>query len=147
MDTVQRCPIDTRKALLGNIFLIGGNCSTRGFASRLKTELQKLAWEGARSSIKIDAHDTETAMYPYDSTIPTLSVILICLCLFSHLKLYYCVLFCSFTPAITSIMKSSYLGGTVLTDEYHERMEQFVSKEDFDDDASAAMKRLFPHSQ
>ena len=102
MDIVQRCPIDTRKSLLGNVFLIGGNCSVRGFAARLKSELTKLAWEGVRGTIKIDAHDTETAMYPY-------------------------------------------LGGTVLTDEYHERMEQFVSKEDFDEDQFAAMKRLFPH--
>lgn len=104
MDIVERCPIDTRKSLLSNVFLIGGNCSIRGFAPRLKSELTKLAWEGVRGSIKIDAHDTETAMYPY-------------------------------------------LGGTVLTDEYHERMEQFVSKEDFDEDPSAAMKRLFPHNR
>lgn len=64
MDIIERCPIDTRKALLSNIFLIGGNCSIRGFASRLRHELNKLAWEGVRGNIKIDAHDTETAMYP-----------------------------------------------------------------------------------
>jgi hypothetical protein len=38
-----------------------------------------------------------------------------------------------------------YLGGTVLTDEYHERMEQFVSKEEFEANPNSAMKKLFPH--
>jgi actin-related protein len=64
MDIVERCPIDTRKPLLSNVFLIGGNCSIRNFGARLKTELNKLAWEGIRGNIKVDAHDTETAMYP-----------------------------------------------------------------------------------
>ena len=101
MDIVQRCPIDTRKQLVSNIFLIGGNCQLRNFPARLKYELTKLAWDGIRSTIKVDAHDTETSMYPY-------------------------------------------LGGTVLTDEYHERMEQFVPKELFDEDRPAAFNRLFP---
>ncbi|GAB65683.1 actin-like protein [Plasmodium cynomolgi strain B] len=38
-DTIQRCPIDTRKELFENIYLTGGSSIIRGFRERLQNEL------------------------------------------------------------------------------------------------------------
>ena len=40
---VQRCPIDTRRALLGAVCLTGGCCAIPGVAERLQRELDELA--------------------------------------------------------------------------------------------------------
>ncbi|GAW80172.1 actin-like protein [Plasmodium gonderi] len=38
-DTIQKCPIDTRRELFKNIYLIGGSSIIRGFRERLQNEL------------------------------------------------------------------------------------------------------------
>lgn len=42
LDTILKCPVDTRKELANNILLIGGTASSAGITSRLKAELLKL---------------------------------------------------------------------------------------------------------
>ncbi|XP_053983646.1 actin-related protein 10 [Hylaeus anthracinus] len=42
LDAIIKCPIDTRRTLAENIMLIGGTTMTKGFASRLKSELLTL---------------------------------------------------------------------------------------------------------
>ncbi|XP_076756917.1 actin-related protein 10 [Xylocopa sonorina] len=42
LDAIMQCPIDTRRVLAENIILIGGTTMTKGFASRLKSELLTL---------------------------------------------------------------------------------------------------------
>lgn len=42
LDAILKCPIDTRQVLAENILLIGGTTMTKGFASRLKSELLTL---------------------------------------------------------------------------------------------------------
>ncbi|XP_076244202.1 actin-related protein 10 [Calliopsis andreniformis] len=42
LDSILKCPIDTRRPLAENILLIGGTTMAKGFASRLKAELLAL---------------------------------------------------------------------------------------------------------
>lgn len=42
LDTILKCPVDTRKELANNILLIGGTASAPGITARLKAELLKL---------------------------------------------------------------------------------------------------------
>lgn len=42
LDTILKCPVDTRKELANNILLIGGTASAAGITARLKAELLKL---------------------------------------------------------------------------------------------------------
>lgn len=42
LDSILKCPVDTRKELAKNIVLIGGTASAPGLAARLKSELLKL---------------------------------------------------------------------------------------------------------
>ncbi|EZA62553.1 hypothetical protein DMN91_005642 [Ooceraea biroi] len=51
LDAIVKCSLDTRLKLAENIILIGGTTMTRGFASRLKSELQAL--------VKSDLYETK----------------------------------------------------------------------------------------
>lgn len=42
LDSILKCPVDTRRKLAENILLIGGTASTTGIISRLKEEILKL---------------------------------------------------------------------------------------------------------
>lgn len=42
LDSIMKCPMDTRKELAENILLIGGTASAPGITARLKAELMKL---------------------------------------------------------------------------------------------------------
>jgi actin-related protein 10 len=42
LDTILKCPVDTRKELAANILLIGGTASAPGLTARLKSELLHL---------------------------------------------------------------------------------------------------------
>ncbi|XP_015587445.1 actin-related protein 10 [Cephus cinctus] len=42
LDAIVKCPVDTRRQLAENILLIGGTTMAKGFASRLKSELNTL---------------------------------------------------------------------------------------------------------
>jgi actin-related protein 3 len=42
-DAIQKCPIDTRRRLYGNIVLSGGNTVFKDFGRRLQRDVKKLA--------------------------------------------------------------------------------------------------------
>ncbi|KAK0158100.1 hypothetical protein PV328_009147, partial [Microctonus aethiopoides] len=50
LDAIIKCPIDTRRILSENIFLIGGTTMAKGFSSRLKSELLYLVNTAHRKS-------------------------------------------------------------------------------------------------
>ncbi|KYN35225.1 Actin-related protein 10 [Trachymyrmex septentrionalis] len=54
LDAIVKCPLDTRRILAENIILVGGTTMTKGFASRLKSELLAL--------IKSDLYKTKLKM-------------------------------------------------------------------------------------
>ena len=41
-EVIMDCPIETRRAMFGNIILIGGTCDMKGFPERLKHDLELL---------------------------------------------------------------------------------------------------------
>lgn len=59
LNAILQCPIDTRQTLAENILLIGGTTMTKGFASRLKSELLDLA----RSNLYAERLKIRTFMF------------------------------------------------------------------------------------
>ncbi|KZC14804.1 Actin-related protein 10 [Dufourea novaeangliae] len=62
LDAILKCPIDTRRPLAENIILIGGTTMSKGFASRLKSELLTLLKSNLYSDkLKIQVFKFHTA--------------------------------------------------------------------------------------
>ncbi|XP_011630225.1 actin-related protein 10 [Pogonomyrmex barbatus] len=62
LDAIIKCPLDTRRVLAENIILIGGTTMTKGFASRLKSELLALTESDLyKTKLKIQSFKFHTA--------------------------------------------------------------------------------------
>ncbi|CAA9987377.1 actin-like protein, putative [Plasmodium knowlesi strain H] len=62
-DTIQRCPIDTRKELFENIYLTGGSSIIRGFRERLQNELYDFVKrKNFYSNVCINVHSVRRRM-------------------------------------------------------------------------------------
>ncbi len=65
--SVQRCGIDTRRPLLGSVFLLGeedGLARLPGFVARLRRELA-LACGQPEELVQVEYHGGKTHLYPY----------------------------------------------------------------------------------
>eukprot|EP01091_Cochliopodium_minus_P014869 TRINITY_DN5141_c0_g1_i2.p1 TRINITY_DN5141_c0_g1~~TRINITY_DN5141_c0_g1_i2.p1 ORF type:complete len:297 (-),score=45.59 TRINITY_DN5141_c0_g1_i2:35-925(-) len=58
-DSIQKCDIDTRKSMLGNIHVIGGSTMATGFKERLEKEISNLA----PPSVKVDVKTSLNRKY------------------------------------------------------------------------------------
>ncbi|EGI70689.1 Actin-related protein 10 [Acromyrmex echinatior] len=62
LDAIVKCPLDTRRILAKNIILVGGTTMTKGFASRLKSELLALIESDLyKTKLKVESFKFHTA--------------------------------------------------------------------------------------
>lgn len=62
LDAIVKCPLDMRRVLAENIILVGGTTMTKGFASRLKTELLALVKSDLyKTKLKVESFKFHTA--------------------------------------------------------------------------------------
>ncbi|XP_012540859.1 actin-related protein 10 [Monomorium pharaonis] len=62
LDAIIKCPLDTRRVLAENIILVGGTTMTKGFASRLKSELLALIESDLyKTKLKVELFKFHTA--------------------------------------------------------------------------------------
>ena len=64
-DSIQECPIDCRRRMYSNVFLSGGSTILRGFAERLRSDVQNILNQKKISSkVTVKQHDLQrTAVF------------------------------------------------------------------------------------